>query len=366
MNAYRMYAHANLENVTVDLAHGFPGQAEHAPFSNTFLISDLANGGPLSLLRFLVRSRRWLRRHAADYDIFHGINVFENTIEPAHWASRFGLTTFVSPQNHGSGLASARGLRQCLRLPERRRKLVKSLDGVIAISSDIEDELLEYGIKPERLHFIPNGIDRERFRPAIAGEKEDLRKFLGWDPSVIVMLFVGGLSNRKRPDWMFRISELAAKRGHQIHSVFVGPEREAGVLNELKKKAADATHLPEARFYGHTERVEDFYRAADIFCLPSQNEGMSVAMLEAMASGLPTLTCRISGATDVIQSGKNGFLIDSPQEGADCIDKLCNDRMLWDEIATAARLRTELFSLDTTWQLHERMFRNSIRGKQRG
>ena len=68
------------------------------------------------------------------------------------------------------------------------------------------------------------------------------------------------------------------------------------------------------RFWGHREDIADYYRAADLFILPSKQEGLPVALMEAMASGLPVIASDIRGCRDLIDSGKNGLLI-RPETG---------------------------------------------------
>ena len=68
------------------------------------------------------------------------------------------------------------------------------------------------------------------------------------------------------------------------------------------------------RFWGHREDIADYYRAADLFILPSKQEGLPVALMEAMASGLPVIASDIRGCRDLIDSGKNGLLI-CPETG---------------------------------------------------
>ena len=356
MNAFRIYSQLDPSEVVVDLVHGSGRQAEAGPFRRQFYLSNLGRHGPFEVARFLERSYRWLRRNAARYDVFHGINIFEPTFEPANWARRLGVATFVSPQNFGCGFAPSQGLRRFLRLPQRRLRLAASMEGVIAISREIREELLGYGLPEKKVRYIPNGVDCRRFRPVSADERRAQRSSLGWEEDAVVMLFVGGLCARKRPDWLIRIAEMVARKGRRLQLAFVGPELEVGLESSLRRLGERSGERLAMNFYGHTEQVELFYRAADLFCLPSLNEGMSVAMLEALASGLPTLTCPVSGAADVIEDGESGFLVETPDEAAVCIWALLESPDLMARVKQGGRRRAELFSLESTWRMHRDLF----------
>jgi len=102
-------------------------------------------------------------------------------------------------------------------------------------------------------------------------------------------------------------------------------------------------------FTGRVDNVDDYLRVADIFVLPSTTEGMSIALLEAMAVGLPVVASRVSGTVDVIKHGKNGLLFE-PGNGTgltDCIISLIESPNRQAELGSQARKTVEQhFSLD--------------------
>ena len=91
--------------------------------------------------------------------------------------------------------------------------------------------------------------------------------------------------------------------------VAVGPQSREDIdgkfFNKLKKTAAIYPDL--VKIIGYVDSIEDYFQAADFFILPSTNEGMPNVVLEAMAAGLPCVTTKISGCSDLIQERKNGF-----------------------------------------------------------
>ena len=94
-------------------------------------------------------------------------------------------------------------------------------------------------------------------------------------------------------------------------------------LKWLRKKVEKLELDKVIHFWGHREDIADFYRAADLFILPSKQEGLPVVLMEAMASGLPVVASDIRGCRDLIDSGENGLLIQTePEQIMSVIQKL--------------------------------------------
>lgn len=144
---------------------------------------------------------------------------------------------------------------------------------------------------------IPNGVDTEQFSPA-----EQARA-----GGPLRILFVGRLSRQK--DLGVLLQAAARIRQHQGIELLLagdGPERE-----ELAKLAEALGLAAQVRFLGWTPRAElpALYRSADLFALPSRDEGMPNALLEAMASGLPVVATCIAGSEELVEEGRNGYLV---------------------------------------------------------
>jgi glycosyltransferase involved in cell wall biosynthesis len=189
------------------------------------------------------------------------------------------------------------------RKPFAERRLTayrREVDAFITISREIDAELAEAGVDARRRAYIPNGIDVERFAPALPPEKVALRDALGL-PDVPVVLFAGRLAPEKRVDQLIGIWDAVRDRHGDALLVILGTGPEATTL----QRAAGAG----VRFVGLVDDVERYLRAADVFVLPSVAEGLSGALLEAMASGLPVIATSVGGATDLICHEHNGWLL---------------------------------------------------------
>jgi glycosyltransferase involved in cell wall biosynthesis len=199
---------------------------------------------------------------------------------------------------------------------------------------------------------IPNGIDIQMYCPAPS-------KTIG---KPIRLLSVGRLISRKRIDWLIEGVSLAAKEGLDIRLNIVG---EGNLLAELQKKTADLNVSDRVAFMGLVERqkMPDVYRANDLFVMASQHEGMSNAMLEAIASGLPVITTPCEGVQELI--GDNGIIVNHPdlQEFVAAIKTLATDPQKYQAMSTAGRRIAETFSwsavADNYIQYYKKLLRKS-------
>jgi glycosyltransferase involved in cell wall biosynthesis len=173
------------------------------------------------------------------------------------------------------------------------------------------------GLPGDRCRLIPNGVDLVRFRPAATGEREALRRVLEVPGSGPVFLFVGFFSQEKRPDRLFD-AWAALKRSAAPKAVLVfvgatvGPyyEVDEALAGAIRKRAAALGVADSVLFVEATDEIERFYRAADIYVLPSVREGLPNALLEAMASGVACIATRLPGVTDaMIDDGRDGLLV---------------------------------------------------------
>lgn len=181
----------------------------------------------------------------------------------------------------------------------RRAALRRGVDAFIVISREVEQEIAALGVPPERRAFIANGIDTRRFNPLLPADKRARRAALGLDAPTAV--YTGRLVPGKRLDLLLGVWDRVrdAIPGARLLIVGTGPE-EAG----LRTMAGNGV-----RFLGGTENVLPLLQAADLFVLPSASEGLSMALLEALAAGLPAVATAVGGNLDVIRTGENGVLV---------------------------------------------------------
>ena len=186
--------------------------------------------------------------------------------------------------------------------------LSKYTDVLITINQ--EDYRIAKKFKTKELRFLPGvGIDLSRFYPD-QRIRNRLRGQLGVENDVFVLVSVCELIPRKNVIAVIRALSEMKRRGQlgkfQYWICGSGPQ-EKWLKKQVKKK--DLTKF--VQFLGQREDVQNIDRAADAFILLSRQEGLPVAVMEAMASGLPVICSNVRGCRDLIQSGENGLLIGS-------------------------------------------------------
>jgi glycosyltransferase involved in cell wall biosynthesis len=198
----------------------------------------------------------------------------------------------------------------------------RSADLVLSVSPSLRDRFREGDRTGTPVVLTPNGIDTVRFRPAGEAERRELRRGLGWPEAQPVVLFVGFFSRDKRPDLLFRAWRRLAP-DVRATLVYVGAtgsgyyEIDRSIADGIRAGAAALGRTDDVVFAGPTNEIERYFRAADVFALPSVREAHPLALLEAMACGLPSVASRLPGATDVlIEDGVSGRLVPVDDEAA--------------------------------------------------
>ena len=210
-------------------------------------------------------------------------------------------------RGHSSGVGD-KLVRSTLRMRDR---LLQRADRFVAISGEIAEEFREAGYPVERMTRIPNAVDLERFKPVTREEAYRLRDELGIPLRSFLFVYSGRLHRHKGlvtllDAWRHLVA--AEKAGHLV---LVGENSpNLGVEAELREYVNRHLLRDTITFTGRQANVLPYLQAADAFVLPSQREGLSISMLEAMAVGLPAIGTRTSGTVELIRPGENGYLVD--------------------------------------------------------
>jgi len=179
----------------------------------------------------------------------------------------------------------------------RLKAAVAEADGFVAISRPIEEELLSAGVPAARVFRLDNGVDLRRFRPAEPGEKERVRAAFGLPLHTPLVLCCGRLSPEKGVDVLLRAWPRLLGRvpSAQLWLVGDGPSRPELEAHALALGISHSVH-----FAGPVEDPAPLWRAADAAVLPSRTEGLPLALLEALASGLPVVATAVGGTPEVM------------------------------------------------------------------
>ena len=164
---------------------------------------------------------------------------------------------------------------------------------------------LGLGVSAGQLSCNPNGVDTEAFRPR-PRPQTGIRAERGIPASAKVVGFLGRLSPEKGPDVFLRAAMLAQARLPDTHFVLVGDGPLAPALREsiARFKLEDRVHLAGLR-----RDVAGILNEFDVLVSSSHSEAMPLAVMEAMASGLPVVATRVGGVPDMIEHGESGWLV---------------------------------------------------------
>jgi len=175
-------------------------------------------------------------------------------------------------------------------------RFVRGFDAVVTMGTDGRRELIERGIAPGRVVPIPASPDERRFHPRPGHPKE-------YD-----LLTVGSLIERKQTrDFVEAVARLRSHRP-ALRAAILG----TGPLDQELRAQASRLGIDDAvDFLGFRRDVEEVYALSRVFVLTSRFEGLSVALIDAMASGLPAVVSDVGEARDLVREGRNGYLFEA-------------------------------------------------------
>jgi glycosyltransferase involved in cell wall biosynthesis len=210
---------------------------------------------------------------------------------------------------------------------------------VIAVSSQIRDELIKWGCNPSRVFTVLNGIDAAAYRRDRTG-RDAARRELGLGEADIAIGAMGRLSSQKRFDLLLQASARLRATHPRIRLVVAG----AGPLREQLVTQARALGLGDScRFVGHVGDARRFHNALDLFVQSSDYEGTPNVVLEAMAMETGLIATAVGGTAELIRAGRHGLLVPPgyPVALSDAIGHALTDPDATNERAREARLRVE-------------------------
>ena len=201
------------------------------------------------------------------------------------------------------------------------------------------DIIKHYSIPDRKIHVIYNGVDLNRFRPVTAEQKTIAKHSLGIRENKVI-LFVGADFKRKGLTVLLKAGSLLDMKDKKL--IVVG-KKETPQYLKMAKKLKIEKHVV---FWGHEPEIEKFLITADVFVLPTIYDPFSNAALEAMASGLPVVTTAYNGASELIESGVNGFIISDPLDERAFADKISDALLRTEEMGKNARTKAEDYSIE--------------------
>ena len=188
-----------------------------------------------------------------------------------------------------------------------------------SVSEGLRQQLIELGLPGGKIATVLNGVDADKFSP---DSKEKARQDLNLPVRAKVLGLVGRFGPFKRHAAFLEAFEQLAARNPDLHVLIVGgggPEKD-----RIHAQVADSSHKNRIHLAGFQNDLPRFYRAMDLLVVPSINEGLSNAVLEAMACGVPALANATCGNSEIIINGCDGVIADlaTSQKIATEVDKV--------------------------------------------
>jgi glycosyltransferase involved in cell wall biosynthesis len=298
----------------------------------------------LESLRSLLWVAHCLRRSRPDVVDVHYVNAYALYFILLRPLFKYRLVLSA----HGSDLLLPSKLDRAL-LPHMLRRA----DAVTVVSEDLQHRALSLApsVSP-KLTLVPNGIDLEYWTDSDHGSRQDAAARSA--PPVIVS--VGRLEHVKGHDVLLRSFAEVSDRVPGARLVLVGDGSREGGLRELARSlgVADLTTFTGTL---SADEIRTVFRGSAVFVLPSRSEGMGLALMEAMAAGLPAVASAVGGVPEV--AGRNAVWLVPPEDPATlagALVTLLSSGERRDELADRGRCRVEAFSRDRMILGYERIF----------
>lgn len=265
-------------------------------------------------------------RREFDFDLIDAHYVYPDGVAAVQIARALGVPCVLTARGSDINLLPRfRGVR------EQIVSALQQADAIVAVSQALGDSMRALGAPANRLHVVPNGIDRDLFHYGDPGPaRERLRVF----SDEKMLLSVGNLNELKGHALIIEAVARLRARGirTRYHIIGAGEEQERLEARIAALGVEDGVTLEGAM---PNERLRVWYQAASLFVLASSREGWPNVLNEALACGCPVAGTKVGGVPEIIRHGENGLLMERSIEAiaATIEDALSRS---WDRKALAA------------------------------
>lgn len=224
--------------------------------------------------------------------------------------------------------------------------LAKYTDTLITINN--EDYCLaqkKFSKRCKDIQYVPGvGIDIKKFDIKLSKkDQKDFKESLGLKESDYVLTCVARLDRNKNQLFLINVVEELVRYNNSIHLLLVGPDE----LNGYYQKIVDSKKLSNnIHFLGRRNDIPELLSISNIIVSASLREGLPVNIIEAIATGKPVVAYKCRGVIDLIEQGKNGYIVDNIQEMVQYIKRLSKSNDLTEKIINFNRKKSEKFSIE--------------------
>lgn len=314
-------------------------------------------------VRYMQTLARWLRQNPDRYELVY-VSMLKHDAYAALGAA--GRRVPVMLRAEGAGRSGDCHWQLEANCGPRIKRRCMQADALIGPSRGIQRELIAAGYPRPRIHYLPNGVapqpiaDKEAkaaARAALAAANPALES----TPSTPLAVYTGRLEEAKGLAGLVEAWQAVCAHRPDARLWLAGEGTfQAGLEEQIESRGLSGRVVLAGVF----DNVDDLLAAADLFVLPSLEEGMSLALLEAMAAGLPIIASDIPGNRDLVDPGRHGLLV--PPEDVEALSAAVGRLLDGPEpaapLGAAARDRVRReFSLAATAEKHLALFETLIR-----
>ena len=254
-----------------------------------------------------------------------------------------------------------RGLRKAARWLNTKSDMLLEIEEIIysetplprfvAVSNIVASDMMRYyGVPASKIDVVYNGVDVCRFRPENRQAfRQVTRERFGIGDADVLLLLVAHNYRLKGADVFIRAVAAMRAEGHErVRGLIVGG-RDFAAYERLARKLGAGDRVS---FSAATDDIERVYAAADVYLHPTYYDPMSLVVLEAMAAGLPVITTRYNGASEIMSEGVEGFSVAEPRDLPAIVaglGQLVDDARRRD-MGAAARALAERFPLERNFE----------------
>ncbi len=357
--AERLAAYLTQQNIYAGFITRKLDDSKYVETKNGFQIFRIPELGPgkIKSLSFILGAFFTMIRRSKSFDILHAHLAFAPAVAASIAGKMLGKQVIVKFGNSGA-FGDIHELNRTWRGRLALTIIRRWADAYIALTDEIESELLEAGFPPARIVRVVNGVNTALFCPS--ADKRAAKAVLH-QAGKTVFLFTGRLTAQKAlPDLFLALKQVIDVYAN-VHLFLLGDGEEQRSLEAL---AADLNIAPHVTFAGRRDSVKLYLDAADIFVLPSLGEGISNSLLEAMSSGLACIATNVGGSVDALADGA-GILVSPNNVGqlADAILHLIADPKEMEYLGKQARQRAiEQYDLDAVGKRYFDLYRTLADG----
>jgi glycosyltransferase involved in cell wall biosynthesis len=307
---------------------------------------------------YILKTAFWIRRRRESFDIVY-VSMLKHGALAALLAAGERLPVVLRAE--GAGATGDSAWQDSARFGRLIRRCCRRADSIVAPAPPIVWELRAAGYPSDRVVLLPNGVPIPS-DPWQLEQTSSHRRRLGL-PDVPTVVFCGRLHEQKGlGDLVHAIAEIA-RLGNSVQLVLVGDGPERLPLEQLADLLGIKTRV---HFVGAVAQTEPYLRAADVFVLPSYQEGLSVALLEALALGIPTIASDIEPNRNLLPNEQMPLVpIREPTALANLLQTCLEDRnVLGSNISRVREMVREKYGLAGLATRHLELFESLTRARR--